>query len=155
MKAFRHTLAALLTLRERAEQKALERYASALHERRNALGTLHAVEREQNAWRGQWRAALSQGCSAGSIEQWRGSERSLLEQQERATRALALAESNLAQSFQAVLLARRDREALEQHLKRQRVVYQRALLHCEQNESDELAQRPGRSGLNRAFTAQP
>ena len=64
MKAFRFTLEAVRTLRQRQEQEAQEQYAQALLARQQALNRLDAVQRELNAGFAELRAQLAKGCAA-------------------------------------------------------------------------------------------
>lgn len=141
MKRFHFSLQALLTLRQRAEQKALEKYASALLARQRALERADAVRHEQNEWWARRRQELAKGCSAGSLDQWCASNHNLNEQRKAAENGVAQAEVSTNQALQSMLLARRDREAVEKHLHRERERYQRALGQEEQKILDDMANR--------------
>jgi flagellar FliJ protein len=141
MKPFRFTLQALLTLRRGAEQVALEKYAGALLARRSALETCEKLRQERSHWWAKGREALNRGCSAAAVERWRASDRQLSERSERAEAVLAQAEVLTNQTLQNMLLARRDREAVEKHLLRQRSNYTRELNREEQKLLDDLATR--------------
>ncbi len=141
MKKFHFSLQALLTLRQRSEQNALEAYARALLTRQQSLESLALANEEQAQWWVHRRKQLTQGCSAGALEQWRASDCTLTERRETAEAALGQAEVAVNQTLQAMLLARREREAVEKHLQRQRLNYQRELGREEQKNMDDLAQR--------------
>lgn len=154
MKRFRFSLEALLTVRRRAEQNALEKYASALLARQRNLELLGAVHREQSQWWARWRNDLSKGCSAGDLMQWRASDRHLSEQRQRAEAAVSQAELHVNQALQEMLVARRDREAVENHWHKQRSKYDFDLSREEQKGMDELAQRRVPPALSGARTQQ-
>jgi flagellar export protein FliJ len=141
MKPFRFSLQALLTLRRRAEQVALEKYASALLVRRQALEQCDQLHQEQSQWWARWRHELDRGCSGSTIELWHSSNEQLAERQRAAESALAQAELGMNQALQGVLLSRRDREAVEKHLQRQRAHYLREVGRDEQKQLDDLAHR--------------
>ena len=141
MKRFHYNLQALLTLRQRAEQKTLELYGAALRTRQEAVDRRDAVHRAQaESWQ-RWRQEVAQGCTAGALTQWQAGDRNLLEQRHKTEAALSRAEIDVSKALQETLLARRDREAVEKHLEKQRCAYKLELAHHEQNAMDELAQR--------------
>ncbi|MFO1497090.1 MAG: flagellar FliJ family protein [Verrucomicrobiota bacterium] len=141
MKRFRYSLQAVFTLRQREEQQALELYARALAERQQAITQLEEVHQAQAEWWSRWNREVSQGCSAGSLQQWQRCNYRLTEQERQAVAALNKCELAVNKSLQSVLLARQAREAVEQHLHRQKLAYARDLNRAEQSALDDLAQR--------------
>jgi flagellar export protein FliJ len=141
MKRFQSSVQALLTLRQRAEQSALERYAHALLERQKALEKVEAVHAQQSAWWVRRREELDRGCSGGSLVQWSASDSRLREQRQKAEAALADAEVSVNQTLQQMLQTRRDRETAEKYLQRQRELFNRQIGREEQKALDELASR--------------
>ena len=148
MKPFRSTLQVLLTLRQRAEQEALERYAQALLDRQTALESLAVIETEQSAWWARRLVELEQGCSGAFLGQWGAVDGRLRERRERAESALAQAELAVNQRLQLMLQARRDREAAEKYIQRQRALHDRELGREEQKAMDELSSRRTSVGLS-------
>src|SRR5690349_10505333 len=112
MKPFRFKLQALLTLRQRTEQKALEHYASALLELRTAAESLDAVHREQEDWFKQWRTNVNQARPAAELAQAQTCGRSLVERQRRAEIVVQNSQAACHETLRQMLLARRDREAV-------------------------------------------
>lgn len=140
MKKFQFTLQPLLTLRERAEQKALEKYAAALRAREAAAEQVHSVEIEQLERWAQGQAELTRGCAAGALQQRLACDQTLVERRRRAVTVLGQCEVALKQASQGMLLARRDRQALEKQRERQRQQHSRELSREEQKNLDEVAQ---------------
>jgi flagellar export protein FliJ len=141
MKRFRYPLQALLTLRQGSEQQALEKYAGALLVRQRALGRLEAIcQEQQEAWQ-RWRAVLGTGCPAGLLAQSRAYDALLRERQEQAGAALRQAELATHQALEELLNARRQRQAVDKHLQRQRDRHHLEMGRAEQKALDDLAGR--------------
>ena len=141
MKPFRFKLQALLTLRQRADRRPWS-YTPAVYlsfELPGKLSTLSA-------------ALKMSGATSGGV---RSAKRAPLGNWSRRRRADAVwargcaglkrrgAEAASREALRHMLLARRDREAVEKHQQRQRQQFAREVSRAEQKELDELAQRSG------------
>lgn len=155
MRAFRYKLQALLSLREGFEQKALENYSQALAERAAAFSRLDDVRSAQHESWLRWKEEIADGCSAAAIAQWHACSRRLDERRVAAEAEVEQASNTADESFCKVLLARRDREAVANHRKRQRVGYLKEMDRIQQNELDDLAQRRCGGALVRTESATP
>lgn len=141
MRPFRFTLEALLTVRRRAEQVAMERYVAALEVRQKARVALAqadtACRNAGQAWNERFRTASMAGDLAGS----QAHLAHLGRQREGAAGQLQQAETRLAPEWRDMLAARQARETVEKFRARQREHYDRAFARSEARELDELAQR--------------
>jgi flagellar FliJ protein len=147
MKAFRFTLQALGTLRQRQEQKAQEQYAQTLAVRRDAAARLKAAEQELSASWEEWRLRLAGGCAAAEAAQAQVFQRLLSQRVDECVIALENAERRVNTALQAMLEARRQREIVDKCFERQKAVYQREVARSEQKFLDDLAGRRGNSIL--------
>jgi flagellar export protein FliJ len=141
MKIFRFTLQALLTLRQRQERFAMERYAHALLEREQAATK---VARADHALAEAWmdlRGRIGSGCSAAAMAQALDYRRELESHQAAAVAALGVAERNVNLALQRMLDARRQREVVETCRERQQERHSREELREEMKFNDELAVR--------------
>jgi flagellar export protein FliJ len=155
VRAFRYNLQALLSLREGFERKALEHYSQALAERAAALARLDDVRgAQQESWF-RWKAEIADGCSAAAIAQWHACSRKLDELRVAAEAEVKRASSAADESLRKMLLAKRDREAVANHRKRQRAGYLKETDRCQQNELDDLAQRRCAGAAARTESATP
>lgn len=141
MKRFHFSLQAILTLRQRTEQKALEQYAGALLARDRATCQLAELRREQAEWWSRWRQEVGRGCQAAVLHQWRACNSNLNDRRQKAETALAMAEVTVNQALGSLLTARRDRESVEKHFERQHLAYTREVNREEQKRLDEIGQR--------------
>jgi flagellar export protein FliJ len=141
MKRFSYGLQAVLTLRDREEQRCLERYGMALAACQRAGEELAAVVRLEAETRAHWAEQVRSVCTAGELVRWELCHRKLLERRKAAQTALNQAESNAAKALEQVLHARREHESVQQHRRRQRALYDYAHGRELQNALDELAQR--------------
>ena len=138
MKKFRFTLQALLTVRQQAEQTALENYSRALSARQEARDRLVQAEREMNEAFNELNAELNEGASAARASLSRAWCQVLEQRQTHATRALQDAEAALQEAQRKMFASRQDREAVEQYQDNQRRRYDRELLREEQKIIDDL-----------------
>ncbi|MBI4324919.1 MAG: flagellar FliJ family protein [Chloroflexi bacterium] len=153
MKPFRFTLQALLTLRQREEQVAIEDYARALQARQQALAQLDAAEHELSlAWH-EWHTALAEGCVAAQAAQRKEFCESVAERRNQRAAALAGANRAYNQALQKMLSTRRQRRAVETYFVHQRQRYDRELLREEQKTLDDLVKRGPTPAL--AWTMNP
>ena len=141
MKRFEFRLQAVLTLRQRVEQKALERYARAIECRQAAAERFAQAERELSEARRQWLNAMADGCPAAHAAQTLGFCHSIEKRCEHCAQSLHLADIELNQASQQMLLARQQREVVERFLGRQRGEYDRLLRAEERKLIDDLVGR--------------
>ena len=142
MKRFHFNLAAVLTVRQSAENAALKTYAEALLAKQKAFARVDAVHREREENWAQIRLAFTSQCAAAKIDQLRKYTTSLEEELVRREAALAEAEREVSAALQKVLGARQQRQAIETFRENQRLQYDRELIREEQKFIDDLARRP-------------
>lgn len=141
MKRFEFKLQAVLTLRQRAEQAALEKYSRAIQNRQTAADGVAHCDMELSEGRRQWLNALADGCPAVRAAQMLGFCHLLEERKRQSEQALLLADIELNQASQKMLFARQQREAVEKFLERQRERYDRELRDEERKLIDDLVNR--------------
>lgn len=141
MKRFEFKLQAVLTLRQRAEQAALEKYSRAILHRQQAAERVSESEMELSEGRRQWLNALADGCPAVRAAQMLGFCHLLEERKRQCEQTLNLADVELNQASQKMLFARQQREAVEKFLERQRERYDRTLREEERKLIDDLVNR--------------
>jgi len=152
MKSFRFTLEALRVVRQRHEQKAMEKYAQTLIGKRTALDALEAVEHELARSWNEWREKMARGCTAADAMQAQVYQRSLKLRQEECARTLETAERRVNAAMQAMLIARQQREIVDKYCEHQKARYKREEARNEQKFMDDLA---GRRGGNSLLTWKP
>ncbi len=141
MKRFEFKLQAVLTLRQRAEQAAMEKYSRALLRRQTTATALEESEMKLSEARRQWLNALADGCPAAHAAQMLGYSHLLEEHKRQCEQSLQLAEVELNQASQRMLLARQQREAVETCLRHERTRHDAAARVAEQKELDDLLSR--------------
>jgi flagellar export protein FliJ len=141
MKAFRFTLEAVRTLRQRQEHQALEQYAQALLARQQALDALDAIEERIGLDYARMRRLLAGRCDAGEAAQAHSYHRSLEQRREDGVATLGLAERHVHAASQAMLAARQRREMVEVYRDKQRAAHQRLEWREEQKIQDEFGLR--------------
>jgi flagellar FliJ protein len=139
MKRFVFKLQAVLTLRQRTEHAALEKYCRAVLQRQSVAVKLTGAEMELSEARRQWLNALADGVPAASAAQMQAFCRLLEERKQQCEESLQLAEVELNQAGQRMLHARQQREALEMLLARQRERYDRQQREADRRMMDDLA----------------
>src|SRR5436190_13932140 len=92
MKRFQFNLQAVLTLRQREEQNAMDAYAKELLGRQQALVRLAEVEAEIDRARTEWRQSAADGCSAFKLVQAQLSYAKLSDRRDLCARNLSEAE---------------------------------------------------------------
>src|SRR5687767_15896703 len=112
MKRFQFKLDAVLTLRQRAEQLALEKYSRAIQHRQACASRQSEAEMERSEGRRLWLNALADGCPAARAAQMLGYCHLLEERKKQNEQTLSLADVELNQASQKMLLARQQREAV-------------------------------------------
>jgi flagellar FliJ protein len=141
MKRFQFKLQAVLTLRQREEQTALETYSRALQNRQATAERLAEVERDLSESRRQWLNALADGCPAVQAVQLQAYCHSLEAQRKEREQAVHQADIALNEASHRLLLARQQREAVERYLERQKEEYERQLRVEERKMIDDLVGR--------------
>jgi flagellar export protein FliJ len=141
MKAFRFTLEAVRTVRQRQEHETQEQYAQALLARRQALARLEQAQAELEEARQEWRGKLSAGVSAVHASQAHTHRSSIEKRCEECATLLGAAERRVNAAFQAMLTARRQREIVDKVFARQKARHAREMTRLEQKMLDELAGR--------------
>lgn len=148
MKSFRFTLEALRTLRQRQEQKAMERYAKMLLARRQTFDALDAAHRELSACWQEWREKMAAGCTAADGTKAQEAQRVLSQRRDECAHALQTAERRVNAALQAMLLARRQREIVDKYCEQQKARHRRELARGDQKFLDDIAGRRGNSLLS-------
>jgi flagellar export protein FliJ len=141
MKAFRFTLEAVRTLRQRQEQEALENYARALATRQQVLNLLTDIDQRISRDFVQIRKLLAEGCTAAQAGQAQAFHASLQKKRDDCVAALGKAERRVNAASQAMLAARQQREMVEVYREKQHGAYERLTLREEQKILDEFAVR--------------
>ena len=154
MKRFEFKLQAVLTLRQRAEQTALEKYSRAVHHRQAAATQLEETEMELSEARRQWLNALADGCPVARAAQMLAFCHSIEERKRQCEQTLTLADVELNQASQRMLLARQQREAVEHFLARQRNRHDRELRDEERKMIDDLVGRRSPVSFSSPWSAQ-
>jgi len=141
MEKFQFKLQAVLTLRQREEQVALEGYSRALQSRQAAAERLAEIERDLSESRRQWLNALADGCPAGRAVQLQAFCHSLEDRRKGQEQLVHAADLELNHASHRLLLARQQREAVERYLDRQRMEYERELRIEERKTLDDIVGR--------------
>jgi len=141
MKPFRKSLAAVGTVRQRAENEALQAYAVALLNRVRAMERLRAAEQALSAAQADWQRQAAEGCDAQVMARHSAHCSNLSHTRLERTRQLAEAERLAEARMQELLFARQQRQAVDRFHARQRLAYDRAVAREEQKALDELAHR--------------
>jgi flagellar export protein FliJ len=151
MKPFKFTLQALHTLRQRAENQALEAYATSLVDRARAAASLAACEQELDAAQATWQQQVQSGCLAVHLARLASHREILATRRDEKLTLLGAAERRVNFALKEMLAARQQREAVEQLLARQRRNHKAAVDRDEQKFLDELAQRRPEGSLTAGF----
>ncbi len=141
MKRFQFKLQAVLTLRQRAEQTALEKYSRAIQNRQSAANKVTEVEMELSEARRHWLHALADGCPAVRAAQMSDYCHSLELRKRQCEQTLSLADVELNQASQKMLQARQEREAVEILLSRQSEQHNRKVEEEERKLVDDMVNR--------------
>jgi flagellar export protein FliJ len=147
MKRFRFTLQAVLTLRQREEQAAQERYARALLQRQLAAQQLALAEEQLLRAQADQRRLLNGASTAAKLATAHALVRAAGERHDHGVATLQHAERAAQQSLQAMLAARRAREAVERFQSQQRRRHDAATQREEQKLLDEFSRRLPLAGL--------
>jgi flagellar export protein FliJ len=141
MKRFEFRLQAVLTLRQRAEQVALEVFSAAIRRRDWAATQLQQHEMQLSETRRQWLNEMADGCSAIRAAQTLAFCHSIEERRAQADRDLQQANADLERACQRMLSARQQREAVENLLRRQREAHDLQARLADQRLIDDLPHR--------------
>ena len=148
MKPFHFSLEALRVLRQRQEQTALEQYASALSQQRQAEERQQAVQKELEAAWQQRQNQMAAGAPAGMVLQLQNYGVFLEARLEEHAAAVKTAADAVARRWEILLQARQQREIVDNYHAKQRKLYEQDCLREEQKELDEFATR--RAAVNSA-----
>jgi flagellar export protein FliJ len=141
MKAFRFTLEAVRTLRQRQEREALEAYIGALLARQQALQLLEDIDQSIARDYALMRQLRAGGCTGAQATQAQNYHCSLEITRDDRVAALGEAERRVNDASKAMLVARRQREMVEVYREKQQAVHQRLEWREEQKIMDEFAIR--------------
>ena len=141
MKAFRFSLQPLRVLRERKEQVAQKKYVEALRDCESAAGELHLASEELAAGWAMLCREMNNGAAASDLMRTRAWCNVLEGRQKECAAQLQAAQRVLDAMTRELMLARRDREALERYHDKCRRAHDRAAQREEQKQLDELALR--------------
>ncbi len=144
MRRFRSTLQALLTVRQRQERLAMERYSEALQARQKAVTALATADQDRMLAGDALKQRLSGGLQAAEALSGQTYYRTLESRRDAARHALTSAENGIAPALKAMLHARNQREAVEECIARQRERHRRDQENTERKLLDELALRRAR-----------
>lgn len=139
MKRFQFSLAALAVLREQEEQAAQKRYADSLRVCEEAAAKVQTASQElTNCWH-DLTGKLSNGAPAVEFLRARAWCNVLELRLKERTSALEQARLKVDAVWQEMLVATRDREALDRFYKKKRRAYDTEVQRKEQKDLDELA----------------
>jgi flagellar export protein FliJ len=149
MKAFRFTLEAARTVRQRKENDALEEYARALAARQQIFSSLEAMNaRLSDDW-SRIRQLLTGGCNGAEAVQAHSFHRSLEARRNECVAALGQAERRVQSALQAMRAAHQQREIVDIYREKQYACHQRLEAREEQKILDEFAVRRSSGGQAR------
>ena len=133
-------LQAVLTLRLRAEQLALEHYARTVRAKKSAEDAVAAAEQEVADARRRWLNAMADGCPAVRAAQMLEWCHFVAKRREQAGQALRLADVECNQGSHALMQARQQREVVEKYLGNQEDRYERDVEREDRKVMDDLVQ---------------
>jgi flagellar export protein FliJ len=141
MKAFRFTLEAARTVRQRKENSALEEFARALAARQQVLDSLETIHARITEDWAHIRRLLAGACNAAQAAQAHAFHRSLETKRNECVNALGHAERRVQAASQAMLIAHQQREIVDIYREKQLLRHQRLAAREEQKTLDEFALR--------------
>ena len=141
MKAFRFTLEAVRTVRQRQENEALEEYSRALCAKQQMLELLAGIDQRISRDFEFMRKLLADGCSAAEAAQAQSYQRALQKKRDEAAAALSQAERKVNAASKAMLAARQQREIVDVFREKQIAAHQKLEAREEQKVLDEFAGR--------------
>jgi flagellar export protein FliJ len=131
----------LLTVRQRQERLAMERYSEALQSRQRAVTALATADQVRVQASELLKQRLSSGMQAAEAMREQAHYKVLESKRDAAQHALTVAENGIPAALKAMLTARQQREAVEECITRQRERHQRDQQNQERKLLDELALR--------------
>jgi flagellar export protein FliJ len=152
MRRFRFPLEAVLTVRKRQENQALERYGAAVRGHREAAAAVSSAERDLlEAW-GGFRVEMEGGCDGARLACQRAQCQALDLRGRKARERLRQAEQEMRASHEGLIEARRQREVVEKLEERAHREHARERQREEARFLDELAlQRCRVGGVENAY----
>jgi flagellar export protein FliJ len=141
MKSFRFSLQSLRVLREQKERAAQKRYAEALRDGGQAAARLAAGNRNLAEARSVLCKEVLAGNTISRLQQTRAWCRQLEQNCDQLAAALKSAEEAVGQAWREMLLATRDRKALDNLHQQRRGAYDYAMRREEQKQLDEMGLR--------------
>jgi flagellar export protein FliJ len=141
MRAFRFTLEAARTVRQRKENDALEEYARALAARQQVVSLLELIDTRIHADWAHIRRLLASGCSASQAAQAHSFHRSLETNRNECVASLGQAERRVQMASRVMLAAHQQREIVDIFREKQFACHQKAEAREEQKMLDEFAVR--------------
>lgn len=142
MKRFQFPLHAVLTLRQRQEQAALQVYAQALRRCEAVARSRQAVANELQAGWSLLETEVTSGAQATRLGQIHAYCRDRLERVRGLDQELEAARAAARREQDALLRATQNRESLERYQARQRRLYDYEVARMDQKVQDDLAARP-------------
>jgi flagellar biosynthesis chaperone FliJ len=140
MKRFESKLQAVLAVRQRAEQKALEIYSLALKARQNAARAVAEAELALAEARRLWLNQMTDGCAALRVAQSLAFCHLLEARKAQCDLEAQHVELEVQDASRAMLQARQQREAVETYLSGQRARHDREMQKEELKSLEELIQ---------------
>jgi len=125
----------------------MEAYARTLQEQRRALAELQRVQGELEAAWADWHGAVTEGCVAGVIAQAQRYFQTVEGRRQQAAQRVKQCEREVQSALQSMLVARREREAVDAFFENQRLAYDRELQREERKLLDDMAQRRAGTAL--------
>ena len=151
MKRFKFRLEAVLTLRKREENVAMEKYASAVQEREAAASDLKRAESELSVARSDFHQDSQRGVAAERFA-WMSDYFKHLERKcETGKRQLQARTESVKNALNGLMLAKRNREIVERFRDQQWKRFRQDFLREEEKLIEDLANR--RASTSRAFGA--
>jgi len=148
MKKFRFSLQAVLTLRQRQEQMALECFARAVAVRQHAMERLNEAQRAcREAWELS-RVRSAAGAPAVHLAQLHDYCQNMEEFQKECEHVVAVAQAEVDRKWEKLVTAQQAREAVDKFLERQRERYDRELQREEQKMFDDISHQQTFAGAS-------
>lgn len=146
MKRYQFPLESLRRLREQREEAAQQRHAKALAACRTAAEQLEAASTRLAEARDWFSLVLAEKLEAGKLMNVRAWCTALEIKQREHFKALNDARRVADETLREMMVATRDREALDRYRERTRRAYEYEVRREEQKIADEMAAQPGRNG---------
>ena len=154
MKPFRFPLKSLRVLREQKERTAQKRYVEALRASEEAAAKLDAGSHELAAAWTLLCEEVSESVTVAKLHQTRAWCGELERRCEQLSAALKLTQRLAHEAWRDMVLATRDREAIDKLRNKRRDEFNRDVQRDEQKQLDEMGLRLGLLGIGETITAQ-